>query len=67
MKQGYAHVAVVLDRSGSMESVKGDTIGSFNEFIKKQKGEPGECTFSLIQFDDPSSRPTYTKSTREAR
>lgn len=52
MKEGYAHVSVVLDRSGSMDSVKDDTIGSFNSFIKDQKKEPGECTFSLIQFDD---------------
>jgi uncharacterized protein YegL len=52
MKQGYTHVSLVLDRSGSMSSIKTDTIGSFNEFIKGQKEDPSECTFSMIQFDD---------------
>ncbi len=51
MKNDYSHVAIVLDRSGSMESVKSDTIGGFNEFLKKQKQETGSCTFSLVQFD----------------
>jgi hypothetical protein len=52
MKKNYSHVTIVLDRSGSMSSVKDDTIGGFNEFIEKQKEDSGECTFSMVQFDD---------------
>ena len=44
-------ITVLLDRSGSMESIKADTIGGFNEFLKSQKDEPGEATFTLVQFD----------------
>ena len=51
MKKGYTHVAFLLDRSGSMNSIRYDTIGGFNSFIKDQKKEEGECTFSMVQFD----------------
>jgi hypothetical protein len=52
MKKGYTHIAFLLDRSGSMETVKYDTIGGFNNFLKEQKEEEGECTFSMVQFDN---------------
>lgn len=51
MKQGYTHIAIVLDRSGSMSSIKADTIGGFNEFLKGQKAVPGQATLTLAQFD----------------
>lgn len=46
-----SRVVVILDRSGSMDNVKADTIGGFNEFIKQQKAVSGECTVKLVQFD----------------
>jgi hypothetical protein len=52
MKQGYTDISIVLDRSGSMDSVKSDTIGGFNSFLKAQKEVPGEATITLAQFDD---------------
>lgn len=48
----YTDIVVVLDRSGSMATVKGDMEGGFNEYIEKQKLEPGEAKVSLYQFDD---------------
>ena len=51
MKKNYTHISVLLDRSGSMGSVQDDTIGGFNTFLKDQKEDKSECTFSLIQFD----------------
>jgi len=39
----------ILDRSGSMESCLGDTIGGFNAFLREQQTMGG--TLSLIQFD----------------
>jgi len=44
-------ISVVLDRSGSMEAVKHDTIGGFNTFLKEQQALPGEALLSLAQFD----------------
>lgn len=51
MKQDYTHITVILDRTGSMESIRDDTIGGFNAFLKKQKAEPGTATMTLVQFD----------------
>jgi hypothetical protein len=31
-------VAVLLDRSGSMQTIKSDTEGGFNAFIDRQRG-----------------------------
>jgi hypothetical protein len=44
-------IAVLLDRSGSMEAVKSDTEGGFNAFIDGQRAEPGEARVTLAQFD----------------
>ena len=52
MKENYTHIAVVLDRSGSMNNVKDDTIGGFNQFLEDQKKEEGEATLTLAQFDN---------------
>ena len=52
MKKGYTHVAFLLDRSGSMQKIKDDTIGGFNNFIEDQKDDDTRCTFSMVQFDD---------------
>ena len=38
MKENGSRIAVILDRSGSMDSVKDATIDGFNEFIKGPHG-----------------------------
>lgn len=45
-------ITIILDRSGSMQSVKSDTIGGFNSFLDTQQKTEGEAVLSLIQFDD---------------
>jgi hypothetical protein len=44
-------IAVLLDRSGSMESIKSDTEGGFNAFIAEQAKGPGEAAVTLARFD----------------
>src|ERR1043165_4100560 len=51
MKSDYTHLAVILDRTGSMESIRDDTIGGFNAFLNAQKDAPGQATLTLAQFD----------------
>lgn len=51
MRDEYTHISFVLDRSGSMEAVKDDTVGSMKAFIREQKATPGYATFTLTQFD----------------
>lgn len=41
----------ILDRSGSMSGLEGDTIGGFNSLIEKQKKEPGKCLVTTVLFD----------------
>lgn len=51
MKSDYTHITVILDRTGSMEAIRDDTIGGFNTFLQQQKAEPGFATLTLVQFD----------------
>lgn len=46
------HIEFLLDRSGSMQSIREDIEGGFNAFIAEQRQGVGTCTVSLAQFDD---------------
>ena len=46
-----ALIAVLLDRSGSMESIKTDTEGGFDAFIAEQRKESLDIRVTLAQFD----------------
>lgn len=52
MKQNLTELVFILDRSGSMEGLEGDTIGGFNAMLEKQKKEEGKAFVSTILFDD---------------
>jgi hypothetical protein len=48
-------VTFLLDRTGSMEAIRDDTIGGFNAYIGGLKGAGEvEIDFTLIQFDSIS-------------
>ncbi len=51
MKDDYTHITVILDRSGSMESIRDDIIGGVNALLKEQQRTPGVATLTLVQFD----------------
>jgi hypothetical protein len=51
MNETTTHVTMILDRTGSMESIRHDTIGGFNAFLQGQKSAPGAATLTLVQFD----------------
>lgn len=42
----------ILDRSGSMSGLEGDTIGGFNSMIARQKQEAGDAVVSTVLFDN---------------
>ncbi len=46
------HITILLDRSGSMQSIKSSVVEGINSFVFQQKKVPGECTLTLVQFDD---------------
>jgi len=45
-------VTVIVDRSGSMTSIASDVIGGFNGFLAEQQSQLGDCSLTLIQFND---------------
>jgi hypothetical protein len=50
-KTVFTDITIILDRSGSMNTVKAETIGGFNEFLREQQEEEGKANLTLIQFD----------------
>jgi uncharacterized protein YegL len=44
-------IVVVLDKSGSMAITKDDVVGGFNKFLEDQKKLQGECTLTMVFFD----------------
>lgn len=48
----FTEIACVLDRSGSMSSIKDDAIGGFNTFLNEQKEAEGDANMSIYLFDD---------------
>jgi len=52
MKKDLTEIVIVLDESGSMGSVKNDTIGGFNEFLSSQKKIKGSANVTFVKFSD---------------
>ena len=54
MKNNITELVFILDRSGSMSGMEGDTVGGFNAMIEKQKKQDGGCYVSTVLFDNES-------------
>ncbi|MDP9318543.1 MAG: VWA domain-containing protein, partial [Actinomycetota bacterium] len=50
--QNLSHIYFLLDRSGSMTSIRTETIAGFDAFIAEQRKVLGKCCVTLAQFDD---------------
>lgn len=50
MKTDKTHIAIVLDCSGSMSSIKSDMEGAIETFIQDQKLLPGDVAFEVTRF-----------------
>lgn len=51
MQNDLTDVTLIVDRSGSMTKCRQEAETGVNRFIEEQKKQPGECLFSLVQFD----------------
>jgi uncharacterized protein YegL len=67
MKKDYTHIAVLLDRSGSMSTIAKDIIGGFNTFVKDQKKLKSEATLTLCQFDTEYETIYHTVPVKEVK
>lgn len=64
----FFKIVIILDESGSMESVKNDMRNSINSLIKEQqqiKGRP--ATFTLVKFNDRINRVIKNKPLEQIR
>jgi hypothetical protein len=54
-------VSFLLDRTGSMDSIKDETIGGFNAYLDALQAEAGDLVvFMLLQFDSQSIDTLYS-------
>ena len=50
-KTDKTEIVVLLDRSGSMQTIQSDVVGGLNSYVEGQQAEPGKCKITVIQFD----------------
>ena len=55
-RNDLTELVFILDRSGSMAGLVGDTIGGFNSMIEKQKQESGSCFVTTVLFNTDLTR-----------
>lgn len=51
MKKDYTHIAMIIDRSGSMSPCWKDVSEGYKQIVKDNKEEKGKCTFTVAAFD----------------
>ncbi|MBR1382660.1 MAG: VWA domain-containing protein [Ruminococcus sp.] len=51
MRKGLTEIVFIIDESGSMFSLKADTIGGFNSVLSEQRGKEGEALVSTVLFN----------------
>ena len=54
MRKNLTEMVFILDRSGSMAGLEGDTIGGFNGMIERQREMEGEALVSTVLFSGDS-------------
>jgi len=52
MRKNLTELVFILDRSGSMSSLKSDTVGGFNSMLEKQKKNEGEALVTTVLFNN---------------
>ena len=59
-------IVVILDESGSMQSIKSDMVNSLNNIIAEQKQiKERPCKFTLVKFNDKVTRVIKNRDLRE--
>ena len=55
MNTNLTEIIFLIDESGSMFSIKEDTIGGFNSFIEDQRNNDGDAHITLVKFSNTHS------------
>lgn len=57
MNKNKTHIVLVIDRSGSMSSIRTDAEGGINSLINTQKTAPGDASLVIYDFDNTCDKP----------
>ena len=60
------YVSFLLDETGSMHSIKEDTIGGFNEYVDTLKKDGDDIAFSLVSFNSNGTKSRYAAESIDA-
>ena len=61
------HFYVLLDRSGSMASMRDDVIGGFNHLLADQQAMGDDARFTIVQFDSQDPQEILVGAKRPSR
>lgn len=56
MNADLTEIICIIDRSGSMDSIRTDAIGGFNAFLGAQQQLPGQARLTLVLFNHEYER-----------
>ena len=59
MKKHTTVVSFLLDETGAMQAIKGDTVGGFNAYVETLQKDGADIVFSLVSFNSHETRPRY--------
>ena len=48
----YTALMLIVDRSGSMSSIRDDMVGGLTTLVEEQERQPGLLTISMVSFDN---------------
>ena len=48
----YTALMLIIDRSGSMSSIRDDMVGGLTALVEEQRKQPGLLTISMVSFDN---------------
>lgn len=60
-------IGALIDRSGSMESIKTSTEQAYSEFIAEQRGNKGDAVVTLAEFDNQYNVVYKNKKIKKAK
>ena len=59
MEKHATVVSFLLDETGSMHSIKDDTVGGFNAYLETLQHDDADIVFSLVSFNSADTRRRY--------
>lgn len=65
--ENYTGLLLIIDRSGSMASIRDDMVGGLENLLEQQATEPGRASVDIVIFDDEIETTQVMASPAEVR